>query len=96
MKKELFSKIFFVENPEVLTQTQLDKLLMCSTKNWNYYFTSINEQAKKNATYEELRNVELLEFSSKKSMFSFLEKLDPKLYIDFSIEHEKPCILKFT
>ena len=96
MKKELFKKVFSVDNPEVLTQSQSDKLLMCSTKNWNHYFTSLSEQAQKNAIYNELINVELIEFSSKKSMFTFLAKLSPKLYIDFSVEHEKPCVLKFA
>ncbi len=96
MKNESFKKVFFVENPEVLTQTQFENLLMCSTKNWNHYFTGLSVRAKKSAIYEEIRNVEIVEFASKKSMFSYLKKLNPSLYIDFSVEHEKPCLLKYA
>ena len=94
-KNEFFNKVYFVENPEMLNSKQMDNLLMCSTKNWNYYFFDLGGKVKKNISFKELLNVELVEFNSKKAMFSFLKKLDNKFLLDFSLEHEKPCILKF-
>lgn len=95
-KSEFFKKIYFVDNPEVLSDKQMDNLLMCSTKNWNYYFCDFGKKFKKTVIFEEFSNVELVEFRSKKAMFSFIGKLKDKSLIDFSLEHEKPCVLKFA
>jgi len=74
----------------------MDSLLMCSTKNWNYYLCDLGEKPKKKISFKKISNVELVEFSSKKEMLTFLKRLDGKSYIDFSLEHDKPCILKFA
>ena len=95
-KSEFFRKVYFVENPETLNSKQMDSLLMFSTKNSNYYLCDLGKKPKKNISFKEISNVELVEFGSKKAMFTFLKGLDGKSYIDFSLEHEKPCILKFA
>ena len=95
-KSEFFKKVYFVENPETLNSKQMDSLLMCSTKNWNYYFCDLGKKLKKKVIFRELSNVELVEFSSKKEMLTFLQKTADKSLIDFSLEHDKPCILKFV
>lgn len=74
----------------------MDSLLMCSTKNWNYYLCDLGKKPKKKIIFREISNVELVEFSSKKEMFTFLKRITNKSLIDFSLEHDKPCILKFA
>lgn len=95
-KSEFFKKIYFVDSPEVLDDEQLDSLLMCSTKNWNHYFLDLGKRPKKRIVFRKILNVELVEFSSKKEMFHYIDKLDNKSLLDFSVEHDKPCILKFA
>ena len=95
-KSEFFKKIFFVDNPETLNSKQMDSLLMCSTKNWNYYFCDLGNKIKNKVIFKEISNVELVEFDSKRAMFNFINGIDDKSLVDFSLEHEKPCILKFA
>ena len=95
-KKECFDKVFFVDNPEVLSRKQMDSLLMVSTKNWNHYFLDLGKKPSKKIIFDEIANVELCEFNSRKAMFGFLKKLDKKSLLDFSLEHEKPCVLKLA
>lgn len=95
-KSEFFKKIYFVDNPEILDSKQMDSLLMCSTKNWNHYFCDLGKKPRKGIILKEISNVELVEFDSRKDMFGFLKRLDGKSLLDFSLEHEKPCILKFA
>ena len=94
IKSQHFDKVYFVENPEILSDKQMNELLMVSTKNWNYYLCDIGKKPNKKLDYKEIKNVELVEFDSERKMFNFLKKLDNKLLIDFSLEHDKPCILK--
>ena len=95
-KSEFFRKIYFVDNPGVLSSKQMDSLVMCSTKNWNYYFSDLGKKPGKEVILKEISNVELVEFDSKKAMFSFMDQLDNKSLLDFSLEHDKPCILRFV
>ena len=94
IKSQHFDKVYFVGNPEILSDRQMDELLMVSTKNWNYYLCDLGKKINKKLDYKEIKNVELAEFDSERKMFNFLKKLDDKLLIDFSIEYKKPCILK--
>ena len=95
-KKECFDKVYFVDNPEVLSRKQMDSLLMVSTKNWNHYFLDLGKKPSKKIIFNEIENVELCGFNSPKAMFGFLKNLDKKSLLDFSLEHEKPCILKLA
>jgi hypothetical protein len=79
-KTEQFNEIYFIDDPETLNDKQMDNLLMCSTKNWNYYFSNSEKKLKNKISFEKIKNVELIEFSSKRDMFSFLEKLDKNYF----------------
>ncbi len=91
VKKQTYKKLFWVENDVVLKMTD-ENLVMCGTKNWDYYFSKIGNIKK--SDYEEMKNVELIEFNSKEEMFNFWEKLSDFQKIDWSLEHRKPMVLK--
>ncbi len=90
-KKTFYKKLFWVTNSEVVEKID-DNFVMCGTKNWNYYFSRI--ESIKKSDYEEMKNVELVEFESEKEMFSFWKKLDNFKKIDWSLEHGVPMVLK--
>lgn len=96
MKIEKLKKIYFVENPEKILGKKGENFLMCSTKNWNYYFEDLSEKTKKKKDFfEELKNLNLIEFDSENEMFDYLDKKDPHLIVDWSLEHNKPLVLEF-
>lgn len=96
MKKKKIKKVYFVENPEKILEEEGEDLLMCSTKNWNYYFEKLSENAKKKINFfEELNNLDLIEFDLECDMFNYLNKKDPRLILDWSLEHNKPLVLEF-
>lgn len=90
-KKEFYSEVYFIDNPEYLKSKQWNNLLMAGTKNWNHYFLRFKTKQK----YQSIKNVELIEFNTGKSMFSYLKKINKVLLLDFSLEHKYPCLLKF-
>jgi hypothetical protein len=96
IKKEFFEQVYFVWNPEKVKKSDFDNFVMCSTKNWNYYFTDIKDVSKSKLDIEKIKNVELIEFNNKKSMFSFIKKLDDTLLLDFSLEGNFFSVLKFA
>lgn len=91
-KREFFEKIYFVDDPVYLTNKQWDSLLMSGRINWNKYFAPFKTRRR----YEVLNNVELLEFDFMDEMFEYIKTLSKSSLINFSLEHEKPCILKFA
>jgi len=96
MKKQKIKKIYFVENSEDLADDEMNNLLMCSTKNWNYYFSELSQKAKKIADFSEINDVNLLEFSSSEEMLSYVDRKNPRIIIDWSLEHGKPMVLEFA
>lgn len=92
IKKEFYKEIYFIDNPEYLTDKQWDNLLMSGKKNWDKYFTPFKTKRE----HEVIKNVELVEFDSEGDMFKYIKKLSPYSLLNFSLEHEKPCVLKFA
>ena len=92
LKKEFYKEIYFIDNPENLTDKQWDNLLMSGRKNWDKYFLPFKTKKE----YEVIKNVELIEFDLEKDMFKYMKKVSPFSLLNFSLEHEKPCILKFV
>lgn len=93
--KTLYKKIYFVSNPEDLPEEKFDTLLMCESKNWDYYFYDLDEESKKILDFEIIENVELTEFDDKEEMFKFWDEVEDKDKIGYSIEHDLPCVLKY-
>jgi len=89
---EFFPEIYFIDEPEYLTYKQWDCLLMAGRKNWDKYFIPF----KTKRTYEVIKNVELIEFEKENELFKYMKKLKPESLLNFSLEHEKPCLLKFV
>ena len=90
-KKEKFNEVYLLE-PEKISNTQFDNLLMSGRMNYELYFLPF----KTKRGFEILKNVELVEFSTAGEMFSFIKKLSPYHLINYSLEHENPCVLKFS
>ncbi|MCX6739302.1 MAG: hypothetical protein NT098_04630 [Candidatus Parcubacteria bacterium] len=92
IKSEFYEEIYFVENVYSLTERQADNLLMSGRKNREHYFLPFKTERK----HEEIKNVELVEFLSENDLFAYMEKLNPFSLLNFSLEHEKPCLLKLV
>lgn len=91
-KKEFYKEIYFIDSPERLTDKQWDNLLMSGKKNWDKYFIPFKTKRE----HEVIKNVELVEFDSENDMFKYIKKLSPFSFLNFSLEHEKPCVLKLV
>jgi CRISPR/Cas system-associated endonuclease/helicase Cas3 len=91
-KKEFYKEIYFIDEPEFLTDKQWDNLLMSGKKNWDKYFIPFKTKRE----YEVIKNVELVEFNLESEMFEYIEKLNPISLLNFSLEHEKPCLLELV
>lgn len=91
LKRKKYKKLFWVEKETVLKMTD-ENLVMCGTRNWEYYYSKIGKMKK--SEYTEMKNVELIEFETEKEMFNFWEKLDNFKKIDWSLEHGVPMVLK--
>jgi hypothetical protein len=91
-KNEIFKEVYFIDNPEHLTKKQWDNLLIVGKKNYDHYFLPF----KTNREYEKIKNVELVEFETENELFKYLKKLSPKLLLNFSLDFNKPCVLKLV
>ena len=91
-KRESFDEIYFINSPERLTNTQWDNLLLVGKKNWDTYFLPFKTKRE----HEVIKGVELLCFDSEKSMFGYIKKLNPRLLLNFSLEHDMPSVLKLV
>lgn len=89
-KKEFHEEIYFVPEPEFLSDKQWGNLLMSGRKNWDKYFLPFKTKRE----HEVIRNVELVEFDSESEMLKYINKLNPISLLNFSLEHEKPCLLE--
>ena len=90
---EKFSKIFLVNNPDSVSETQMDTLLMVS-ENWDYYFSSLVDNLDC-VDSEEIRNVLFVEFEDRKKHNAFVERIDQTKLIGTSFQHKNPCLLMF-
>ncbi len=93
-KSEFYEEIYFIDDILDASERQMDNLLMCGNKNRDYYFHALEPDVK--TEVEKIENVELIEFESEKDMCEFLGKIDDRQMINFSTQHENPCVLKFA
>lgn len=89
---EFFPEIYFIDEPEHLTDKQWENLLMSVKMNWDKYFTPFKTKRE----HEVIKNVELIEFDSEDDLFEYIGKLSRFSLLNFSLEHEKPCLLKLV
>ncbi len=92
IKKDFYKEIYFIDSPEHLTDNQWNNLLMSGKMNWDKYFTPFKTKRE----HEVIKNVELIWLDSENAMRKYLKRLNPFLLLNFSLEHEKPCVLKFS
>lgn len=86
-----YKEIYFVDETEKLGHKQWNNLLMSGEENWDKYFLPFKTKREK----EIIKNVEMLEFNSEDEMFEYIKNINPIFMINFSLQHEKPCLLKF-
>ncbi len=89
-KSKIYSEVYFIDSPEYLTNKQWDNLLVAGKKNWNHYFLPF----KTKQGYEVIENVELVKFNTEDDMFEYIKNLNPASFLNFSLEHKSPCVLK--
>lgn len=82
---EHFEKLYIADIDEVSKKVE-DTFLLCGSKNWDYYFTKIDKEI----DFEELNNIKLIEFSSKKEFDDFLLINE---VLDYSIEQNNLKVL---
>ncbi len=82
---EIFEKLYKA-NIDDVCKAVADSLVMCGSSNWDFYF----EKKPRNTDFEELSNVALFEFENKTEFDKFLSA---GTFIDYSLEHNKPCVL---
>ena len=82
-----FDKLYIADMDEV-SNAIANSLVMCGSSNWDFYFA----KKPRNIVVEELSNIALLEFGNKAEFDEFVRN---GAYIDYSLEHEKPCVLVY-
>ncbi|MGE4511404.1 MAG: hypothetical protein AB7D43_09920 [Sulfurimonadaceae bacterium] len=85
MKTTHYNSLYILDI-DALEEDEQNNLLMCSSQNWEHYFSVNSEEA----NIETLLNVSIIEFENKHDFESYT-KINKVL--DFSLEHEKPMVL---
>lgn len=94
-KTRLFKNIYYVEDAAGMADSDFDNLVMVSTKNWNHYFSRIDNVNGLDIT--KMKNVKYIEFSTQDEMFTYWTKAlkkRPINLVDYSVECGVPCILE--
>jgi hypothetical protein len=81
-------KSLYILDVDALVEDEQNNLLMCSSQNWEHYF-SVNSEV---ANIETLSNVNIVEFENNNDFVSFIKTNE---IIDFSLEHDKPMALVY-
>jgi hypothetical protein len=81
---QLFQKLY-IANIDEVSQKVEDSFLMCG-QNWDFYFT----QKDNKVDFEELENVQYIEFESKTDFQRFIGLNE---IIDYSIEDDKSRVI---
>jgi arginine/lysine/ornithine decarboxylase len=81
-----FKKLYIL-NPDDVSKSIMNTLVMCGSTNWDYYFEETN-----NNNSEFVENISLIEFKNKEHMLDFI-KDNKNAIVDYSIEHKKPSVL---
>jgi len=92
IKSEFFKEVYYIDQPKHLSGKQWNNFLLCGAVNWNYYFLPFKTKQE----YEAIKNVELLEFESEELIFEYLKILPDISFLNYSLEFEKPCLLKLV
>lgn len=92
IKSEFFKEIYYVGSPEYLNSNQWDNLLMSGKMNWDKYFLPFKTKRE----HEVIKSVELVEFDTEDDMFEYMDNLSSVSLLNFSLEHEKPCLLRLV
>ena len=82
---EKFEKLYKA-NIEEVSKAVANSMIMCGSSNWDFYF----QKKPKNSDFELLENISLVEFENRSEFDSFLKN---NRVVDFSLEHDKPCVL---
>lgn len=91
-RREFYKEIYFIDYPNHLTCKQWDNLLMSGRKNFDKYFLPFRTKRE----HEVIKNVELVEFELENDVFKYIKKLSPFSLLNFSLDHEKPCLLELV
>jgi len=83
-----FEKIYIAEIDKVSSNIA-DSFIMCGNTNWDHYF----EKKDNNTEYEELKNINFIEFEDHNDFLQFIK--DNK-YIDYSSENNKYSVLYYA
>jgi len=94
--REYFKKIYFIQNIDKLAKKELDKLLLCDSLNWDFYFCKITKADKHYKDFETLNNAELVEFEKEDEAIKFWNETDDTKRLSYSTEHDFPCVLKYV
>lgn len=81
--------IFIVEQ-ELLADEEYTSMIMIGTKSWNAYLL----ERPKCQIVEEDKDVLFIEFDCEKDLFTYKNELDDKLFLEYSLEHKKPCLIQ--
>ncbi len=87
---EIYKRLFWVRNPEVLSDEEMEALVMVDSNNYNVFLSDIGESV---ADVEEVNNVSLVEFDKEKDMHHYLKGVNQYSLVGFSLEHDVPCVL---
>ena len=63
---------------------------MSGRMNWDKYFLPF----KTKRDHEIIKDVELVEFDTEDDMFAYMGNLKDESLLSYSLEHEKPCLLR--
>ena len=85
MKTTHFESLYILD-VDVLEDDKQDKLVMCGSQNWDYYFLVDSEQA----NIETFSNVSIVEFKNNNDFENFVNS---NQIIDYSLEHDNPMVL---
>ena len=87
---QTYDHIYWVQNPEKLSDRDMEKLVMVDSKNYNFFLSEIDGMG---VDADEMKNISLVEFDEEKDMYQYLESMDRRFLIGFSREHDVPCLL---
>lgn len=82
----------YIAQQELLTDDEYSSMVMIGTKSWNAYLL----EKPKCKIIEEARNVLFFEFDTEGDLFAYKSEIDDRLFLEYSLEHERPCLIQFA
>jgi len=87
--KEISS--IFIASQDSMSESDYGSMLMIGTGNWEAYLL----ERPSCEIIQEAKDVLFLEFRSKDDLCAYVKSIPDATFIDFSYEHEVPCLLQF-